>query len=199
MALFLLPSCRWHRVALSVQKKNVTLLLDCKKRVTKPLPRSERPTVDTKGITVFGARILDEEVFQVRDVRASPPPSFPSPFSLLLAPPFRHGKERKPEKVKSEESRKEIGEWKVPASSCQFEGTSLTDIADAGQTGRGGTTGRSSVLQAFRKNTSTKDALMFSCSPCQLPLHSSETGALVTVFQFGCICVPSFRPRQYGA
>ncbi|KAJ8273741.1 hypothetical protein GJAV_G00105020 [Gymnothorax javanicus] len=55
---------KWHRIAISVQKKNVTLLLDCKKRVTKPLPRSDRPAVDTKGITVFGARILDEEVFQ---------------------------------------------------------------------------------------------------------------------------------------
>uniref|UniRef100_A0A8B9L263 Collagen, type XI, alpha 2 n=1 Tax=Astyanax mexicanus TaxID=7994 RepID=A0A8B9L263_ASTMX len=55
---------KWHRIAISVQKKNVTLLLDCKKRMTKALPRSNKPVLDTKGITVFGARLLDEEVFQ---------------------------------------------------------------------------------------------------------------------------------------
>ncbi|CAB1320972.1 unnamed protein product [Coregonus sp. 'balchen'] len=55
---------KWHRIAISVSKKNVTLLLDCKKRMTKALPRSNSPVVDTKGITVFGARLLDEEVFQ---------------------------------------------------------------------------------------------------------------------------------------
>lgn len=57
---------RWHRIALSVSKKNVTLLLDCKKKMTRPLPRSSNAEVDTNGITVFGARLLDEEVFQVR-------------------------------------------------------------------------------------------------------------------------------------
>uniref|UniRef100_A0A674BVP7 Collagen, type XI, alpha 2 n=1 Tax=Salmo trutta TaxID=8032 RepID=A0A674BVP7_SALTR len=55
---------KWHRIAISVSKKNVTLLLDCKKRMTRALPRSNSPVVDTKGITVFGARLLDDEVFQ---------------------------------------------------------------------------------------------------------------------------------------
>lgn len=65
--IFLSFSCsRWHRIALSVSKKNVTLLLDCKKKMTRPLPRSNNAEVDTNGITVFGARLLDEEVFQVR-------------------------------------------------------------------------------------------------------------------------------------
>lgn len=59
---------RWHRIALSVSKKNVTLLLDCKKKMTRALPRSNNAEVDTNGITVFGARLLDEEVFQVRTV-----------------------------------------------------------------------------------------------------------------------------------
>lgn len=63
---FLLLVCRWHRVAFSVSKKNVTLLLDCKKKMTRPLPRGNKAVVDTNGITVFGARLLDEEVFQVR-------------------------------------------------------------------------------------------------------------------------------------
>uniref|UniRef100_A0A8C5U943 Thrombospondin-like N-terminal domain-containing protein n=1 Tax=Malurus cyaneus samueli TaxID=2593467 RepID=A0A8C5U943_9PASS len=56
---------KWHRVALSVQKKNVTLILDCKKKITKFLDRSEHPIIDVNGIIVFGTRILDEEVFEV--------------------------------------------------------------------------------------------------------------------------------------
>ena len=52
-------------MAISVSKKNVTLLLDCKKKMTRPLARGNHAEVDTNGITVFGARLLDEEVFQV--------------------------------------------------------------------------------------------------------------------------------------
>uniref|UniRef100_A0A8I5N5X3 Collagen type XI alpha 1 chain n=1 Tax=Papio anubis TaxID=9555 RepID=A0A8I5N5X3_PAPAN len=55
---------KWHRVAISVEKKTVTMIVDCKKKTTKPLDRSERAIVDTNGITVFGTRILDEEVFE---------------------------------------------------------------------------------------------------------------------------------------
>ncbi|XP_070404007.1 collagen alpha-1(XI) chain isoform X1 [Nothobranchius furzeri] len=55
---------KWHRIAFSVSKKNVTLLLDCKKKMTRPLPRGNNAVIDTNGITVFGARLLDEEVFQ---------------------------------------------------------------------------------------------------------------------------------------
>uniref|UniRef100_A0A672Z555 Collagen, type XI, alpha 2 n=1 Tax=Sphaeramia orbicularis TaxID=375764 RepID=A0A672Z555_9TELE len=55
---------KWHRIAISVSKKNVTLLLDCKKKMTRPLPRGNNAEIDTNGITVFGARLLDEEVFQ---------------------------------------------------------------------------------------------------------------------------------------
>ncbi|EPY74922.1 hypothetical protein CB1_001859001, partial [Camelus ferus] len=40
------------------------MIVDCKKKTTKPLDRSERAIVDTNGITVFGTRILDEEVFE---------------------------------------------------------------------------------------------------------------------------------------
>lgn len=56
---------RWHRVAISVEKKTVTIIVDCKKTITKPLPRSDHASVSTDGITVFGTRILDEEVFHV--------------------------------------------------------------------------------------------------------------------------------------
>nr|XP_023397915.1 collagen alpha-1(V) chain [Loxodonta africana] len=55
---------KWHRVALSIHKKNVTLVLDCKKRTTKFLDRSDHPIIDVNGIIVFGTRILDEEVFE---------------------------------------------------------------------------------------------------------------------------------------
>lgn len=53
-------------MAISVEKQTVTIIVDCKKQISKPLLRSERPSIYTNGITVFGTRILDEEVFQVR-------------------------------------------------------------------------------------------------------------------------------------
>uniref|UniRef100_A0A3B3CNR6 Laminin G domain-containing protein n=1 Tax=Oryzias melastigma TaxID=30732 RepID=A0A3B3CNR6_ORYME len=55
---------KWHRVALSVEKKSVTIIVDCKKKLTKPLKRSDRAVISTEGITVFGTRILDDEVFE---------------------------------------------------------------------------------------------------------------------------------------
>uniref|UniRef100_A0A452EBR1 Collagen alpha-2(XI) chain n=1 Tax=Capra hircus TaxID=9925 RepID=A0A452EBR1_CAPHI len=55
---------KWHRVAVAVKGQSVTLIIDCKKRVTRPLPRSARPVLDTRGVIIFGARILDEEVFE---------------------------------------------------------------------------------------------------------------------------------------
>ena len=57
--------CRWHRIALSIHRKNVTLILDCKKKMTTFLDRSNHPVIDVNGIIVFGTRILDEEVFEV--------------------------------------------------------------------------------------------------------------------------------------
>lgn len=53
-------------MAISVEKNAVTIILDCKRKLTKPLPRSERASIDTNGITVFGTRFLDADVFQVR-------------------------------------------------------------------------------------------------------------------------------------
>ncbi|XP_063810895.1 collagen alpha-1(V) chain-like, partial [Pseudophryne corroboree] len=55
---------KWHRIAISVHKKQVTLVLDCKKRAQKALERSDHSIIDTNGIIVFGTRILDEEVFE---------------------------------------------------------------------------------------------------------------------------------------
>lgn len=42
------------------------MIVDCNKKATKPLDRSDKAVVDTNGITVFGTRILDEEVFEVQ-------------------------------------------------------------------------------------------------------------------------------------
>lgn len=53
-------------MAISVEKNAVTIVLDCQRKLTKPLPRSERASIDTNGITVFGTRFLDADVFQVR-------------------------------------------------------------------------------------------------------------------------------------
>ncbi|KAK9405139.1 collagen alpha-2XI chain-like [Crotalus adamanteus] len=67
---------RWHRLAFSVKKQQVTLFLDCEKRASLPLPRGNRPVLDTKGITIFGARILDEGVFEgdIQQLLISPSP-----------------------------------------------------------------------------------------------------------------------------
>ncbi|TMS10117.1 Collagen alpha-1(XI) chain, partial [Larimichthys crocea] len=54
---------KWHRVAISVEKKSVTIIVDCKKKMTRPLHRSDQAVINTDGITVFGTRILDEEVY----------------------------------------------------------------------------------------------------------------------------------------
>lgn len=66
LILIVLSLTRWHRVAISVEKKTVTIIVDCKKKITKNLLRSDHATINTNGITVFGTRILDEEVFQVK-------------------------------------------------------------------------------------------------------------------------------------
>lgn len=52
-------------MAISVEKKSITMIVDCKKKISKPLNRSNKPVISTDGITVFGTRILDEEVFEV--------------------------------------------------------------------------------------------------------------------------------------
>lgn len=61
---------RWHRIAYSVQGKSVTLYLDCEKVQTLDLLRGDNPVVSTEGVTVFGTRLLDEEVFEVETLRS---------------------------------------------------------------------------------------------------------------------------------
>uniref|UniRef100_A0A3B3XQI7 Thrombospondin-like N-terminal domain-containing protein n=1 Tax=Poecilia mexicana TaxID=48701 RepID=A0A3B3XQI7_9TELE len=56
---------KWHRIAYSVEGQSVTLYLDCEKVETLDLLRGPDPHVSTDGVTVFGTRLLDEEVFEV--------------------------------------------------------------------------------------------------------------------------------------
>lgn len=44
----------------------MTLYLDCKKVETVELLRGDNAVVSTEGVTVFGTRLLDEEIFEVR-------------------------------------------------------------------------------------------------------------------------------------
>uniref|UniRef100_A0A8C9WZ00 Collagen, type V, alpha 3b n=1 Tax=Sander lucioperca TaxID=283035 RepID=A0A8C9WZ00_SANLU len=55
---------KWHRVAYSVEGQSVTLYLDCVKLDTLDLLRGQDPHVSTEGVTVFGTRLLDEDVFE---------------------------------------------------------------------------------------------------------------------------------------
>ncbi|KAG5832804.1 hypothetical protein ANANG_G00295030 [Anguilla anguilla] len=55
---------KWHRIAYSVVGKSVTLYLDCENVQTLDLLRGDDPVVSTEGVTVFGTRLLDEEVFE---------------------------------------------------------------------------------------------------------------------------------------
>ncbi|KAK1785541.1 hypothetical protein P4O66_018899, partial [Electrophorus voltai] len=57
---------KWHRIAYSVQGKSVTLYLDCRWVQTLELQRGDGAVVSTDGVTVFGTRLLDEEVFEVK-------------------------------------------------------------------------------------------------------------------------------------
>lgn len=43
----------------------MTLYLDCKKVETVELLRGDNAVVSTEGVTVFGTRLLDEEIFEV--------------------------------------------------------------------------------------------------------------------------------------
>ncbi len=54
-------------MAYSVEGQKVTLYLDCQKVATLDLLRGPEPKVSTDGVTVFGTRLLDEEVFEVRE------------------------------------------------------------------------------------------------------------------------------------
>uniref|UniRef100_A0A3P9HP02 Laminin G domain-containing protein n=1 Tax=Oryzias latipes TaxID=8090 RepID=A0A3P9HP02_ORYLA len=55
---------KWHRVAYSVEGQSVSLFVDCEKVDTLDLLRGFDPHISTDGVTVFGTRLLDEDVFE---------------------------------------------------------------------------------------------------------------------------------------
>uniref|UniRef100_A0A7N6A253 Fibrillar collagen NC1 domain-containing protein n=1 Tax=Anabas testudineus TaxID=64144 RepID=A0A7N6A253_ANATE len=55
---------KWHRVAYSVEGQSVTLYLDCVRLDTLDLLRGQDAHISTEGVTVFGTRLLDEDVFE---------------------------------------------------------------------------------------------------------------------------------------
>ncbi|KAL7851815.1 hypothetical protein SRHO_G00176000 [Serrasalmus rhombeus] len=79
---------KWHRLAYSVEGKKVTLYLDCRKVMTLDLPRGEDPKVSTEGVTVFGTRLLDEEVFEgeIQQLLISPDPAAAADYCLNYIP-----------------------------------------------------------------------------------------------------------------
>lgn len=95
---FYSPFYRWHRIALSVEKNTVTMIVDCKKKISKALPRSDHAIISTDGIAVFGTRILDDNVYEVREIErwfpthrlylGSPPYQFISPTMNSSVTPF---------------------------------------------------------------------------------------------------------------
>lgn len=48
-----------------MKDKSVTLYLDCQRVETLDLLRGDNAVVSTDGVTVFGTRLLDEDVFEV--------------------------------------------------------------------------------------------------------------------------------------
>ncbi|KAM5171808.1 collagen alpha-1(XI) chain-like [Mantella aurantiaca] len=55
---------KWHRIALSIEGQNVTMYVDCEKKQTHFLDRGDNAIISTDGVTLFGTRLLDEEVFE---------------------------------------------------------------------------------------------------------------------------------------
>ena len=52
-------------MAYRVEGQSVTLYLDCVKLVTLDVLRGPDPEVSLEGVTVFGTRLLDDDVFEV--------------------------------------------------------------------------------------------------------------------------------------
>ena len=84
------------------------------------------------------------------------------PFLFTFSRPSLHPSGEKEKKANWE---RELGKRNgLGLSNVGPEPRQLRARQMRGRWGRGGSTGRSFMCQTFRKNTSTKDALMFSCS-----------------------------------
>uniref|UniRef100_A0A8V5GTR3 Laminin G domain-containing protein n=1 Tax=Melopsittacus undulatus TaxID=13146 RepID=A0A8V5GTR3_MELUD len=81
---------RWHRVALAVEGTNVSLLVDCGHVATMLL--GPRPLLSTKGVTVFGGRLMDEERFEgdIQQLLVLPEPEAARSYCQLHMPDCHH-------------------------------------------------------------------------------------------------------------
>lgn len=59
----------WHKIALSVEAKSVSLYLDCK--LIQTLPIEDREDIDIQGKTVIGKRLYDSVPIDVSPPRIS--------------------------------------------------------------------------------------------------------------------------------
>lgn len=59
----------WHKIALSIQSKAVSLYIDCK--LVQMLPIEDRENIDIQGKTVIGKRLYDSVPIEVSAVDAS--------------------------------------------------------------------------------------------------------------------------------
>lgn len=56
----------WHRLSLSVKGNTVTLLLDCKREITKELKRNISESINVNGIVIIGQQLMEENIFLVK-------------------------------------------------------------------------------------------------------------------------------------
>lgn len=57
--------CRWHRLGFSVKGDAATLILDCKKQITRELVRQTTSKISTTGIVLIGQQLLDDILYTV--------------------------------------------------------------------------------------------------------------------------------------
>uniref|UniRef100_A0A674K4Q5 VWFA domain-containing protein n=1 Tax=Terrapene triunguis TaxID=2587831 RepID=A0A674K4Q5_9SAUR len=66
----------WHKIALSIQSKSVSLYIDCK--LVQTLPIEDRENIDIQGKTVIGKRLYDSVPIDVKWLTSHQIPGFPS-------------------------------------------------------------------------------------------------------------------------
>uniref|UniRef100_A0A8C5QGW3 VWFA domain-containing protein n=1 Tax=Leptobrachium leishanense TaxID=445787 RepID=A0A8C5QGW3_9ANUR len=76
----------WHKVALSVQSKTVSLYIDCKLVMT--LPIEERENIDIQGKTVIGKRLYDSVPVDVSDSMGHLVRGLPTAWSIDIKGTF---------------------------------------------------------------------------------------------------------------
>jgi hypothetical protein len=63
---------RWHRLGFSIKGDAATLILDCKKQITKELVRQATSKISTTGIILIGQQLLDDILYTVSNTGTQP-------------------------------------------------------------------------------------------------------------------------------